>query len=60
MKVLFTIVSATKDSNLPLHSVSILRLAKLTWLHNCDIINRVEASKPYGGLVNIKKILQFL
>ena len=29
VKVLFTIVSAAKDSNLPLHGVSILRLAKL-------------------------------
>ena len=48
VKVLFTIFSATKNSNLPLQSVSILCSAKLTWLHNCDVINRVEDSKPYA------------
>ena len=42
VKVWFAIFSTTKNSNLPLQSVSILRLAKLTWLHNCDVVTRVE------------------
>ena len=46
---LSTIFSATNNSNLPLQSVFILCLAELSWLHNCDVINRVEDSKAYGG-----------
>ena len=51
VKVLFAIFSTTKNSNLPLQSVSNLRSAKLTWLHNCDVINPVEDSKAYARVI---------
>ena len=46
--VFFATFFSTKNSELAVLSVSILRSVKQIWLHNCDVLNRVEDNKPHA------------